>query len=214
MIKEIRILIADDHQIVSDGLKNILKDIEGLKVVASASNGEEAVEICKTLTIDIVLMDIDMPKLTGIEATKLIKAQFSNIKVLVLSMHNEKQIISEILLAEAEGYVLKNTGKEELLKAISTIKAGDTFNSKEVLKLMLQSVTQNTKKEDATKDLTERELEIIHYIVQEYSTAEIAELLFISPRTVETHRKNIMQKLDTKTIVGLMKFAFRNNLIP
>ena len=124
MIKEIRILIADDHQIVSDGLKNILKDIEGLRVVASASNGEEAVEICKTLTIDIVLMDIDMPKLTGIEATKLIKAQFNHIKILVLSMHNEKGVIQNAVDAGADGYLLKNTNQNELINAIKKICEG------------------------------------------------------------------------------------------
>jgi DNA-binding NarL/FixJ family response regulator len=213
-MNEIKVIIADDHQMFIDGIKSLLRNEKHIKIVCEVNNGKSALIALENDSFDLLITDVSMGEMSGVELTKLVKNKYPELKVLVLSMHNEKQIISEILLAEAEGYVLKNTGKEELLKAISTIMAGDTFYSKEVLKLMLQSVSQNTKKEDATKELTERELEIIHYIVQEYSTAEIAELLFISPRTVETHRKNIMQKLNTKTIVGLMKFAFRNNLIP
>jgi DNA-binding NarL/FixJ family response regulator len=213
-MNEIRVIIADDHQMFIDGIKSLLRNEKHIRILSEVNDGKSALEAINTNTYDLLITDVSMGEMSGVELTKIVKHNFPELKVLVLSMHNEKQIISEILLAEAEGYVLKNTGKEELLLAINTIIAGDTFYSKEVLKLMLQSVTQNTKKEEATKDLTERELEIILLIVQEYSTPEIAELLFISPRTVETHRKNIMQKLNTKTIVGLMKFAFRNNLTP
>ncbi len=213
-MNEIKVIIADDHQMFIDGIKSLLRNEKHVQILCEVNSGKAALEAIQSETFDLLITDVSMGEMSGVELTKLVKRNFPELKVLVLSMHNEKQIISEILLAEAEGYVLKNTGKEELLLAINTIIAGDTFYSKEVLKMMLQSVTQNTKKEEATKDLTERELEIILLIVQEYSTPEIAELLFISPRTVETHRKNIMQKLNTKTIVGLMKFAFRNNLIP
>jgi DNA-binding NarL/FixJ family response regulator len=215
MIKEIRILIADDHQIVSDGLKNILKDIEGLRVVASASNGEEAVEICKTLTIDIVLMDIDMPKLTGIEATKLIKAQFNHIKILVLSMHNEKGVIQNAVDAGADGYLLKNTNQNELINAIKKICEGEKFFSSDVTMTLLSKggVSDSNEDKELVESLTEREIEILKLISEGLSNKEIGDKLFISHRTVDTHRTNLMKKLNVHNIEDLIRFALKNKLV-
>lgn len=215
MDKEIRILIADDHQIVTDGLKNILRDIEGLRVVACASDGEEAVEICKTLTIDMVLMDIDMPKLTGIEATKKIKAQFGHIKILVLSMHNEKGVIQKVVEAGADGYLLKNTNQNELINAIKKICSGEKVFSSDVTMILLSKsgVTETNEDKELVESLTEREIEILKLISEGLSNKEIGDQLFISHRTVDTHRTNLMKKLNVHNIAGLIRFALKNKLV-
>ena len=212
MSKEINILVADDHQMFIDGIKSLLRKETYINFVGEVSNGVEALDFLKTQTVDLLITDISMPEMDGIELTKNVKQLYPATKVLVLSMHDDKQIISEILLAEAEGYILKNTGKSELTKAIEYIIEGSTHYSKEVMTIMMQQLKKQEKNNQEIKSLTERELEILKLIVQEYSTAAIAEQLFISPRTVDTHRKHIMQKTQSKTIIGLIKFAFRNGI--
>jgi DNA-binding NarL/FixJ family response regulator len=156
-----------------------------------------------------------MPGLSGIELTKKVKQLFPEIKILVLTMFNDPSVISDILQAEAEGYILKNTGKQELVNAITKIMEGGTFYSDDVLKTIL---SQSVKKNKATvipekEKLTSRELEILKLVCEEYTTMDIAEKLFISPRTVDTHRKNILEKSGAKTIVGLIKYAYGNNIL-
>ncbi len=212
MNKEITILIADDHQMFIDGIKSLLRKEAHIKIVGEVANGLEALDFLETQQVDLLITDINMPKMDGLALTKKVKQHYPETKVLVLSMHDDKQVISEILLAEAEGYILKNTGKEELTKAINYIVEGSTHYSKEVLTIMMQQLKKQEQNNQETKTLTERELEILKLIVQEYSTAAIADKLFISPRTVDTHRKNIMQKTQSKTIIGLIKFAFHNGI--
>lgn len=213
MSKEINILIADDHQMFIDGIKSLLRKEAHINFVGEVSNGVEALNFLENNKVDLLITDIDMPEMNGIVLTKKVKQIYPETKVLVLSMHDDKQIISEILLAEAEGYILKNTGKGELTKAIEYIIEGSTHYSKEVMTIMMQQLKTQEKSNSELKGLTERELEILKLIVQEYSTAAIAEQLFISPRTVDTHRKHIMQKTQSKTIIGLIKFAFRNGIV-
>ncbi|MCB9360854.1 MAG: response regulator transcription factor [Flavobacteriales bacterium] len=213
MSKEINILIADDHQMFIDGIKSLLRKEAHINFVGEVSNGVEALSFLENNKVDLLITDIDMPEMNGIVLTKKVKQIYPETKVLVLSMHDDKQIISEILLAEAEGYILKNTGKGELTKAIEYIIEGSTHYSKEVLTIMMQQLKKQEQNNEELKGLTERELEILKLIVQEYSTANIAEQLFISPRTVDTHRKHIMQKTQSKTIIGLIKFAFRNGIV-
>jgi len=215
MDKEIKILIADDHQIVTDGLKNILKDVEGIRVVATAANGAEAYDICNTLSINIVLMDIDMPKLTGIEATKLIKRDFGHIKILVLSMHNEKGVIQNVVEAGADGYLLKNTNQNELIEAIKKICEGEKFFSSDVTMTLLSkgAATETTEDKELVESLTEREIEILRLISEGLSNKEIGDQLFISHRTVDTHRTNLMKKLNVHNIAGLIRFALKNKLV-
>lgn len=212
MSKEINILIADDHQMFIDGIKSLLRKELHTHIIGEVANGIEALNFLQNQSVHLLITDINMPEMDGLELTKKVKQLYPNIKVLVVSMHDDKQIISEILLAEAEGYILKNTGKAELIKAINYLMEGSTHYSKEVLTIMMQQIKKQEQNKQETKSLTERELEILKLIVQEYSTAEIAEQLFISPRTVDTHRKHIMQKTQSKTIIGLIKFAFRNGI--
>jgi DNA-binding NarL/FixJ family response regulator len=213
MDKDLKVVIADDHQMFIDGVKSLLGKEKNIHFVHEALNGEDALSFIKKNEIDLLITDISMPGMSGTELTKKIKQEFPQIKVLVLSMFNDPAIVNEILQSEAEGYILKNTGKSELLSAISKLMDDGTYYSNEVMNLMLK---HNRKKENniATKDqLTERETEILKLVCEEFTTAGIAEKLFISPRTVDTHRKNILEKTQSKTIVGLIKYAFENNII-
>lgn len=208
----IRVLIVDDHQMFIDGLKSLLRKEKSISVVAEALDGASALQILKEQEVDLMITDINMPGMSGTELTRKVKADFPNVKVMVLTMYNERGIVSEILMTEAEGYILKNTGKQELLNAISRIADSGTYYSNEVASIMMETVKKEKKIAENTKNLTPREIEIIRLITREFSSAQIAETLFISPRTVDTHRKNILQKTNSKTIVGLIRFAFENNL--
>ncbi|MCG8699357.1 MAG: response regulator transcription factor [Bacteroidales bacterium] len=207
-----KILLVDDHQMFIDGLQTMLKSSNEFDVIGEALNGEMALDFLKSNTVDIVITDINMPQMSGTELTKELKQKYSDVKVLVLSMYNEREIIHEIIMSEAEGYILKNTGKKELLEALGKISTGGTYYCNEVMQIIAGNYRMKEKKVEKTKQLTAREIEIIQLICEENSTPEIAELLHISPLTVETHRKNIMKKTSVKTIVGLIKFAIENGL--
>ncbi|MEO9806570.1 MAG: response regulator transcription factor [Reichenbachiella sp.] len=209
------ILIVDDHQMFIDGIQSLLIGQDKYGISHEANNGNDALEILKNdaHNIDIVISDLSMPEMPGSELVKIVKEKYHEIKVLVLSMHNNRETVSEILMSEAEGYILKNTGKKELVIALDRITEGSTFYSKEVMSIMLEKVQKERRISEETKHLTDRELEILQLIVQEFSSEEIANQLFISRRTVDTHRKHILKKTASKTIVGLIKFAFRNELV-
>ena len=211
--KKIKILIADDHQMFIDGLKALLQREKNIEVVAQALRGDDAYHIICKQNIDLLITDISMPGMTGIELTKKVKGNFPKVKILVVSMYNDHEIVSEILMAEAEGYILKNTDKHELLNAIYQLADNGTHYSNEILSIMLEKVKKEKKQQDKIKLLSPRETEIIKLIMQEYSSEQIAEKLFISKSTVDTHRKNILEKIQVKTIVGLCKFAYRNYII-
>ncbi|UXX79600.1 response regulator transcription factor [Reichenbachiella carrageenanivorans] len=214
MDKELyNILIVDDHQMFIDGIQSLLIGQDKYKISHEANDGQTALDLLKTTEVDILISDLSMPGMSGAELVNTVKQKYPCIKVLVLSMHNNRETVGEILMSEAEGYILKNTGKKELLNALDRITEGSTFYSKEVMSIMKDKVQKQKKIEKETQCLTERELEILQLIVQELSSEEIADQLFISRRTVDTHRKNILKKTQAKTIVGLIKFAFRNELV-
>lgn len=212
-IQKQRILIVDDHQMFIDGIKSLLRNQNVFSVVSEALDGKLALEALENQEIDIVISDINMPNMSGIELTKIIKSKYPEIKVIIVSMHNDRNTISEIMMAEAEGYILKNTGKKELFDALNSVSNYGTYYSNEVLSIMMEIVKKEKKSEKAVKNLTEREFEILNLIVQEFSSEEIAEKLFISKRTVDTHRINILNKTNSKTIVGLIKYAIANHLV-
>ena len=213
MDKEINIVIADDHQMFIDGVRSLLSKEKNLNFVHEALNAEDALTYILKNEIDLLITDISMPGMSGTELTKKIKQEFPQVKVLVLTMFADPAIINDILQSEAEGYILKNTGKQELLSAISKIMDNGTFYSNEVMNLMLNQKRKTSVQSQNKEQLTERETEILKLVCEEYTTAGIAEKLFISPRTVDTHRKNILEKTQSKTIVGLIKYAFENNII-
>ena len=210
--KTISILIADDHQMFIDGLKALLKREKNLQIIGEVSSGGQAIEFIGKNQPDLLITDISMPGMSGVELTRWVKQNYPEIKVLVLTMYNDREIVNEILMSEAEGYILKNTGKQELISAINRINDNSTYYSTEVLNIMMTRLKKQKTIEKNTALLTPREIEIVKLIMEELSSEEIADKLFISKRTVDTHRKNIIAKTNTRTIVGLLKFAIENNL--
>lgn len=194
-----------------DGIRTLLEN-SNFNIVGEAQNGIIALEFLKKNEVDILITDINMPGMSGTELIKEIKKLKPEIKTLVLSMYNDREIIHEIIMSEAEGYILKNAGKQELLKALERINNGGTFYSNEVVDIITENYVSHQKTHERIKDLSEREIEILKLVCQEYSTPEIAEKLFISPLTVETHRKNILKKTKSRTIVGLIKFAIESGI--
>ena len=202
------LLIADDQSIILDGLEALLAHSQEVQVVGRASNGIEAVARTKELKPDVVLMDINMPEMDGIEATKALLKCCDKTKVLVLSMHDHKELVHEVMDAGASGYVLKNVGKEELMEALRIVATGQRYLAREIRAVLEQP--------DRFKDrngevhytaLTKREKEIVKLICMERTTHEIATALYLSPQTVDTHRKNILHKLDIRNIAGLGIYA-------
>lgn len=211
---KINILIVDDHQLVIDGLKSMLANEKNYVIKGEALNGQQALEMItsKPEAYQLVVTDITMPLMSGIELCKIIKEQFPHIKVLILSMHNSITFVKDALNAEADGYMLKNTGQDEFIKAIERVLVDGTYFSQDILPIIL-NLFQKEKKETLKNTLTQREKEVLELIVQEYTSKEIAEKLFISKQTVDTHRINIMQKTDCKTLVGLIKYAIQSGYI-
>jgi DNA-binding NarL/FixJ family response regulator len=207
-----KIMLVDDHQMFLDGLKTMLAKEKNLHVAAEANTGRKALDLLAEISVDLVITDINMPGMSGTEFTRQIKKNYPQIKVLVLTMYNDREIIHEIVMTEAEGYILKNSDKKELLNAISRVTDHGTYYSNEVISIMTENYVANEKIRDKTHELSNREKEVISLICQELTTAEIAKKLFLSPLTVETHRKNILRKTNCKTLVGLIKFAIDNKL--
>jgi DNA-binding NarL/FixJ family response regulator len=215
MLLAARLLIVDDHQMLLDGIRALLQDVPSFQIVAEAHNGNQALEELKKTPVDIVVTDISMPDMNGIELTQKIKSDYPDIKVLTLSMFSEKQTIREMVDAGVSGYILKNTGKEELVGALTKIASGGIYFGDEVTNEMMRMMSDNDREQEkkTAVTLTFREKEILKLITKEYSNVQIATELFISERTVETHRKNIFRKTNTKGIVGLIKYAYEYNLI-
>ncbi|HSC55439.1 MAG TPA: response regulator transcription factor [Phnomibacter sp.] len=208
----IRIFIVDDHQIVIDGLRSLLTGIEGMEIVGFTTFPQQALEALQQTTPDILLTDVMMPIMTGQQLAKQVKSKLPAIKILALSMSGQGDIVDEMINdADINGYVLKNIGKEELQKAIRKIAGGGIYFSEEVLnELEKQS---KLKKHNEEAQLTQREIEIVRLIEKEMGNKEIAETLFISERTVETHRKNIFRKTQTNSVIGLVKYAYEHKLV-
>jgi DNA-binding NarL/FixJ family response regulator len=215
-MQKIKIIIVDDHKMFRDGIRALLEKEKNIEVVADAKDANELIGILKSLTPDVILMDIDMGETNGIDATVEVKKSYPDINILALSMHGEHNYILKMLEAGATGYILKNAGKEEMLTAIISVASGDSYFSKEVSSLLIEYLNKpqiNIKSTDKEIPLTNREIEILKLIAQEYSNSEIAEELFISIRTVDTHRRNLIQKLGMKNTAGLVKFAIRKGLV-
>ncbi|MDZ4758600.1 MAG: response regulator transcription factor [Bacteroidota bacterium] len=210
---KIRLVIVDDHQMLIDGIKSLLKSDKRFEVVGETTKSPDAIGLVNSLQPHILLSDIDMPEMNGIELTKLLKSVFPSLQVLVLSMHNDRTMIGEIVNAGAAGYILKNTGKEELVTALLKIYHGGMFFSDDVAAEMMRPVAEPAKPANNQVNLTTRELEIVKLIAEEYNNAQIADKLFISERTVETHRKNILRKTNTHNVLGLVKFAMDNGIV-
>lgn len=212
--EKIRVLIVDDHPMVIAGIKTFLAEYPQIQVIGESINGKEAIERAKTMLPDIILMDISMPVMNGLEATKIINKNLPTIDVIILTMHDDKEYIRQIFQCGAKGYVLKNAPQSDILKAIESVFRGDAFFSPEVSKVLLEEITGERKKpSEVDPTLTQQEEEVLILLVKEFSTKEIADKLCLSPRTVEKYRQNIMDKLHIHTSFGLAKYAIKKGLI-
>ena len=211
---KIKILLADDHKLFRDGLRTMLGEQKNIEVVGDAVDGMMALELAGKLKPDIILMDISMPGLNGIEATRRIGAEYPDIFVIILSMHSERRFVVESLKAGARGYFLKDSAIEELIRAIETVKCGQVFLSSQITDFVVKDYMRlsDTKEVSAYSLLSGREREVLQLLAEGKSTREIAEKLFVSVKTVETHRKQIMNKLDIRSIAELTKYAIREGL--
>jgi len=204
-----KVLLVDDHGILLDGVKSLLGKEESLEVVGEANSAEQALELLRTTEVGLVITDFNLPGMDGLSLVRLVKKISPETKIIVLSMHDETHLVKEILREGVDGYVLKNDSHIELKQAIRYVQEGKIYLSSAVNRIIINSM--NFPEEDRL--LTDREREILKLIAKEFSNKEIAEQLFISERTVETHRKNIFRKTKTNSLVGLIKFAYANNLI-
>jgi DNA-binding NarL/FixJ family response regulator len=209
----VRILIADDHALVRDGLRMNLEARGDFIVVGNASTGREAVAQCQTLQPDLVIMDIAMPELNGIEASRLICEQFPQIKVLVLSMYNSSEHCFRALRSGAKGYLLKESAGEEVVTAVSTLMRGRHYFGQGVTN-PLEAVTQNCPQKSPLESLSRRELEIFQLVVEGKSSSEIASQLALSSKSVDTYRSRLMQKLGVSNIPSLVSFALQHGITP
>lgn len=210
----IKILIADDHQIVLDGLVSLLQ-AENRFEVKAVTNGVMALELAEKNEFDIFLIDISMPLMDGIETSKNLLKKDPRAKIIILTTHNDKEIITEMLHIGVRGYVVKNCTKQELLMAIDKVKKGKSFFTDDVHEALREKYFQPGRPGNIDKEIvfTPREKEILQLLAKEYTNEKIAEELNISYRTVETHRKNIMQKTDAHNLAGLLKYFYSHNLL-
>ena len=205
----IRLFIVDDHQIVIDGIKLMFQGLPEFNIVGDSTQPLQVLNLIENLAVDIMITDVGMPGMSGVELSRTIKQKFPQIKILALSMFSDSQIIAEMIDAGITGYILKNTGKKELIEAISKIAEGQNYFGQDITLQLMKSFKRS---QEETK-LTDREVEIIRMIEKDMTTKDIAHTLFISERTVETHRKNILHKTNTQTVVGLLKYAYERKII-
>lgn len=209
------ILLTDDHKLIRDALKGYLEGAEQCNVVAEAGDGTEALEMLEQHAIDLVLMDINMEPMNGIDAMRQIKERFPAVKVVALSMLKDTHQIKKMLAEGASGYLLKSCEQEEIVRAIETVMAGGQYFSQEVTSVVMSSLAgkpSRTRSVGEPVPLSEREREVLHLILKEFSNAEIAEKLFISPRTVDAHKRNLLEKTGAKNIAGLVLYAVHHQL--
>jgi len=210
---EIKIILVDDHQMFRDGVKSVLNDEENIDIIGEVGASEDLFELLKLQKPDLIITDISLPGISGIEIAKYISENYPEIKILILSMHSNEEFITKALSVGANGYLPKDTSMNELLDAINTIYKGENYFNKDISNTILKSIINKSKDVKGNdKCLTKREKEVIALVVEGLSNKEIAEKLFISVRTVDSHKNNIMQKLNLKSSVELVKYAIKNNL--
>lgn len=215
-MSSIKILLAEDHTILRKGLCSLLENEYGIEVVGEAGNGREAIEKTELLHPDVLVLDISLPLLNGIEVTRQLKKKFPDLKILILTMHASDEFVFEVLNAGAKGYVIKKAAPGELVSAIQAVFRGQSYFSPEISKMLLDRVTATGPMQDELityKILTEREREIMQLVAEGHSSREISEMLFISIKTVENHRANMMEKLGLHNLAELIKYAINKGII-
>ena len=207
----IRVLIVDDHEMIRNGLSSLLRGEPDIHVVEMAQNGAEAVEICASKEIDVALMDIMMPIMNGVEATRLIKEKSQSTRILAVTINDEPRFIKEVLQAGASGYILKHSTKDEIIRAIKDVALSKHHFSNDVLDKISSEFTRSSRTKGPM--LTKKEEEVLRFIAQEFTNQEIADKLNCGIRTVDTHKRNLIKKLEVKNVVGLVKYAIKMGVV-
>jgi two-component system, NarL family, nitrate/nitrite response regulator NarL len=209
----IKLLIADDHKLIIDGYISILREVDNIEVMGTASNGKELLTLMETMRPDVVLLDVNMPIMDGIETTKYLKKRRPETKILILTMYNDSGLVKRLVSLGVDGYILKNCSKRTLIDAIECVIEGKPYYDKEVTETILNRFRQHSETPEGTVSLSQRELQVIRLVAMGNTTAEIAKSLRLSPHTVKTHRKNINHKLDIHSPAGLVQFAYAHQLL-
>ena len=217
-MNSLRVLLADDHALVRAGIRALLENIEGVTVVAEAANGNEAVALARQYRPEIVLLDISMPELNGLEACARIRREFPEMRAVILSMHADEEYVLRALRNGAKGYMLKDSAIDELAQVLKTVSAGEVYLSPPISRQVLDDYRSRVGGETASSEqlpaqLTDRQMQILRLIAEGVGTRAIAEQLELSVKTVETHRANLMERLDIRDVAGLVRYAIRTGLI-
>ena len=209
-----KLLLVDDHKIMRHGIRSLLEKETGMEVLEETNNGRTAIELSRNLSPDVIIMDIAMHDLNGIEATRQITTELPEVKVIMLSMHSDRQMVTDALQAGASGYLLKDCEFEELVRAIETVVSNRTYLSPEIADILVENFVRKSSPSEssASSILTPREREVLQLLAEGKSTKEIATSLCLSTKTVETHRRQMMEKLNIYTVAHLIKFAIRKGL--
>ncbi len=217
-METIRILLVDDHQLFRDGIKSLLEEESHLRVVREAENGQQALNLFEEQEIDLILCDLNMPVMGGVECVKQFRKKWPQLPILILTMADDELQIKQMLKSGASGYVLKNSSKAELILAIDSVITGELYYSPRVANIIMEDLAKNNLANILPHSppgqlLSEREIEVLKLIANEYSNREISDKLFISVRTVDSHRRNLLQKTGAKNTAGLTRYALQHNLI-
>jgi len=217
-MEKIKLILVDDHQLVRTGIANLLSGEPGFEIIGEASESREMFDLLRQMQPDIAVLDIALPGMSGIEITKKLHSDFPGIRILILSMHTSEEFIFNAINSGARGYLPKNTSRKELIEAIYAIQRGEEYFAESISNVILKSYIKKAKSnstDDENKEnlLSKRELEVLRLFAEGMTNQEIADKLFISIRTVESHKNHIMARLELKTTVDLVKFAIRNNIV-
>ncbi|MEM9920110.1 MAG: response regulator transcription factor [Bacteroidota bacterium] len=211
---KIKVVVTDDHEVLIDGLIALLAPEPDIEVIGKALNGYQLLKLLKTKNVDLIIMDIDMPELDGVEATKEVKQLYPNIKILILTMHGTPDFIKNLIQRGVDGYMLKYAPKRDLLKAIRAVAQNELFYTPDIAREVMKSLrTPSQNENQPVTILSNREIEIIKLVAQEYTSQEIADKLHLSFHTIERHRKNILAKLGLRNVAGLIRYAMRKGII-
>lgn len=217
MKKPVELIIVDDHKMFRDGLKHILDYLDNIKVVAEAADGKEFLELLNTYKPDLVLIDISMPEMDGIKATEAALSKYPNLKIIALSMFGDEEYYNKMIQAGVKGFILKDSGSNELEKAIYEVINGNSYFSQELLRRIIKNIgnvsSSGIDGKNGRNAITDREKEVLKYICQGMNNHEIAGILHLSQRTVEGHRANLLKKTSTKNTVNLIMYAIKNKLV-
>ncbi len=214
MIEElIKVFLVDDHHLFREGIRGILESFAPVKVVCEAANGKEVLALLPKVEVDVLVLDVDMPEMNGLELMNQLSKHYPSINVLIFSTHSDTQYINHLMLKGAKGYILKNCKKGELISAIKTVSNGNSYLSHSVSQKLFQSSEKTASETIDSNPLTTREIEVLRLVAQGLTNQEIGKMLYISHRTVDTHRRNMMTKLDLHNAAALTKYAAQNGLL-